>query len=158
MFALLAQVSALTPDQMSDFGKALLGAFAGKQWWMVGSLGLVGLVWTVRKYLSPKVPFLASASGGALLTLLTALGGALVASLASGGALTWPMFTAAALIAFKAAGGWALLMHLADPLLTKWGLHFDAAAVQTQAKVEGAAAAAATPSVDPASVVNGDGK
>jgi hypothetical protein len=147
-----------SPDNLSDFAKALLAAVTGHQWWVLVSLVLVGLVWGVRKYLAPKVPFLASDAGGALLTFVLAVAGGLGTALLGGAPMSAALLGTVALVAFKVSGGWALLMHVLDPLLTKFGLHFEAAPVEAAAAQVGSAAATATAPVDPAAVVNGSGK
>jgi hypothetical protein len=147
-----------TPDNLADFGKALFAAVTAHQYWLLASLVLVGLVWALRKYLAPKVPFLASDAGGALLSFLVAFASGLGVALMGGTPMSAALALTVFVAAFKVSGGWALLMHLLDPLLTKWGLHFDAAATQATAAQAGSTAAAAAPPVDPAAVVNGDGK
>ena len=100
----------------------LLAAATGKQWGVVASLLLIGLVFALRKYVAPKVPFLASDSGGVLLAFVGGFGLALKDHFSLGQAFSWAAMVAAAKLSFWAMGGYVALKKFAMPLLLRlWG-------------------------------------
>lgn len=106
--------------------KQIFDAVSSGNWVLVAALALVLLVFVLRKFVSSKVPFLASDEGGVLLTFAGSFGGALATALAAGESASWALAFTAAKVAFLAMGGYAalkkLLLPLADRLLKKLGL------------------------------------
>lgn len=98
------------------FLKLILDAALAGNWAFVGAALLVAAVFLVRKYVAPKVPFLASDLGGGLLVILGSAAGAVAAALQSGGGFTWALAIAALKVSFMAAGGYSLLKKALVPL------------------------------------------
>lgn len=125
----------LTPDNLSAFAGIAVDAAKQGNSAMLISLAVVVAVWLVRKYLGPKIPFLQTKRGGAILGLLTSLSGGVASTLASGKGWSWDILVSAAKIAFTAAGGWMTMKHLIFD-------DVDPGAIKTDAKQAGADATA----------------
>lgn len=129
VFALLAAFAAPTlaagaavdaPDvSVWDLLRPVYDAFAHGQYVLAGALALVAAVALARKYLAGKVPFLATAIGGAILTVLGAFGGALAAKLAGGVAVTWEIVKQVLGIAVTAGGVFSLVKPFAEALAAR---------------------------------------
>ncbi len=107
-----------TPDQLDLFFKLVLGAATAGKWAQLAALALVAVVWALRKFIAPKMPFFGTGEGGAVLTVLTSFAGAFATTLLAGAAFSWPLVWSSLQVAFLAAGGWSLAKHLL-PLLMK---------------------------------------
>lgn len=140
--ALLGQVAAPDPDQTADFVKVLVDAVASKNWPLLAALGVVAAVWAVRKFLAPRVPFLATDRGGAILVLVTSLAGAVATALVGGAAFSLPLLVQALSVALSAAGGFNLVKKLAT----------------TPAPVPAPVQPAPEPVASPMDIVNGGGQ
>ncbi len=138
----------LTPDDPSGFVKLLIDAALGGRWPLVVALVLVALVWGLRKFLAPKVPFFATGGGAAVLNIATSFSLALATPLLAGVVFSPALLWVALQASLAAAGGWSLLSHLL-PLIPGMGDLFargNAAASISEAEKKGlAAAVAATP-------------
>lgn len=118
----LAAGAAAAPEDVSlwDLLRPVYDAFAHGQYAFAGALALVAAVALIRKYLSPRVPFLASAIGGAILTVVGSFAAALAAKLAGGVAITWAIVRQALEVAIWAGGMFSLLKPFADALAAKY--------------------------------------
>jgi acyl carrier protein len=87
--AVLAQevVVAPSPDDLASFAQVTLDAVQHKNWGLLASLGVVVLVWALRKWGSVKIPFLATDRGGAVLALVWGIAGAIATGLLAGAPL-----------------------------------------------------------------------
>lgn len=61
--ALLGQVLAPDPEQTGAFVKVVVDAIASRNWPLLASLGVVALVWAVRKFGSTRIPWLGTDRG-----------------------------------------------------------------------------------------------
>lgn len=111
--------------------KQLFDAVMGGNFALVAALALVLIVFVLRKFVGPKVPFLASDAGGVVLAFLSAFGGALATAFGAHAAFSLALLFKAAQVAFLAMGGYAALKKLLGPaldaLLQKLGLKAKAA-------------------------------
>lgn len=109
-----------------SLAKQIFDAIMSGQWALVAALALILVVFVLRKFVAPKVPFLASDAGGAILVLATSIFGAFGNALAAGQPLSFALAVKALQIGFAAAGGWAVLKKALLPagqwLLKKFGL------------------------------------
>jgi hypothetical protein len=119
----VAAAPAATPDPgLLDLARPVYEAVLHGQWYLAAALALVLVVALVRRYAGPRVPFLHSDAGGALLALVGSYGGAVATALAAGGAvfsahLAWVALT----VAIAAAGGYSLIKKLIiTPFLVPW--------------------------------------
>jgi hypothetical protein len=94
----------------------LYQAVTSGNWFLLAAFALVAAVFGARKFLTPRVPFFASDSGGVLLTFLGALGGGLATALAAGENMSWVLALASAKVAFVAMGGYSALKKAFMPL------------------------------------------
>lgn len=152
---------AVTPDNLADFAGLVLKAAQSGQWPMVAALALVAVVWAIRKWGTPAIPFLGTPEGGAVLNLATGFSGALLTALMSGTPFTWSLAWASLQVSILAAGGWSLFKSLLWPLLLKVpfiaGLFARgaAAAVVTEAQKKGLAAAVVAKPPTSTDIANG---
>lgn len=111
-------------DLLAVAGQVYTAVMAG-QWALVAALALVLVVFVLRKFVSGKVPFLASDAGGIMLAFVGSLGGAFATAFAAGESFSWSLAFKAAQVAFLAMGGYAalkkLVLPLVDALLKKFG-------------------------------------
>ena len=103
---------ALNPENLEAFAKLAFEAAKTGNAWMVISLALIAAVFLVRKFLGPKVPFLQTQAGGAILNLVLAFAGAVASALMAGQSMNPVLALAAFKVAFTAAGGFTLVKHL----------------------------------------------
>jgi hypothetical protein len=134
------------PSNIETFARVVFNAVMTKNWALVAALAVVGLVFVARKYLAPKVPFLATGRGGALLVMVTSLAGAIANAVLAGAPFNVGLLLKAAGVAFTAAGGFAMAKKLI--------FGDDAAAVQ-RVEAAGLAAESKTEVKTPMDVVNG---
>ena len=138
MFVQVVEPSAeqlVTPENLQAFAELALAAAKSGNVAMLLSLALVLVVWAIRKFLGPKIPFLNTQLGGALVTLVGAFGAALATTLAGGGVFSWAIALGALKVAFTAAGGWTLIKHLTTAFKP-----VDPVAIKNAAEAEGAKA------------------
>jgi hypothetical protein len=102
----------LNPENLEAFAKLAFEAAKTGNAWMLVSLGLILAVYLVRKFLGPKVPFLQTQAGGAILNLVMAFAGAIASALIAGQSMNPLLAVAAFKVAFTAAGGFTLVKHL----------------------------------------------
>lgn len=110
---------AVAPAEQSVFDLLMpaVNAFKGGAWALGASLLLVAGVAAARQYAAPRVAFLRTDAGGALLLLVGAFGAALAASLATS-SLSAGLAWGALKLAVITSGGWSLAKKLiVDPLL-----------------------------------------
>lgn len=168
---LTAAAPATTPDPgLLDLARPVYEAVMSGQWYLAAALALVLAVALVRRYAGPKVPFLHSDAGGALLALVGSYGGAVATALAAGGAVMSPHLAWVALtVAIAAAGGYSLIKKLlVAPFLVPWAAKapawlkpllavvlwiFDRPDPAAQATAAGNAAVAAHPSAGVGGIV-----
>lgn len=170
--------SSVTGDAGSllDLAQPIFKAIMSGQYIYAAAAALVFLVAAARKYGAPKLPFLGSKVGGALLAVVGSFAGAVATALAAGAALSWGMVTAAGSVAFTAVGGFVLLKDLLvkpvlRPLMEKLSMGgplakaaavvlqmvlwiFDKPDPDKEAKAAGDAAVAAKPGEGVAAVVD----
>lgn len=134
---------AVTPADGSllDYLTPVLAAFRDGSYLYAGSIALVVAVAIFRRYTPSYWPSAsdwgATDAGGAVLTIIGAFGGSMVAALATDhDAFTWPLAWHSLEIAFGAAGGYTVLKHvLIEPYLVKFAgkgpawLHYPMQAV-----------------------------
>lgn len=124
-------MEALDPENLEAFAKLALDAARSGNAWMLISLALILAVYLVRKFLGPKVPFLRTQGGGAILNLVMAFAGALASTLLAGQTMSPLLALAAFKVAFTAAGGWTLVKHLLSLV------RVDPEAIKAAAEAEG---------------------
>ena len=123
--AALPVVLPATPSDGDVFGWAttIYNAVQTKQWGSMVFFVVTLATWLTRRYLGPKMPFISSKLGGALLTFFWAFAGMLTtvwtAKLTPTGADIWKAVSAA----FIASGGWSLVTNLIEHAAVefKWG-------------------------------------
>ena len=104
-----------------DTLKPIYDAYAHGHYLWCGAACLVLAVALTRRYAVPKVGWLATEAGSALLVLLGAFGGTVVATMAGDVTPTWDLVSNALKIAFMAAGGFAAVKSLLiKPYLANW--------------------------------------
>lgn len=134
-------------DSVEAFFSLIVSAAQSHSWMYLVAAVLMAATWGARKYLAPKVPWLASDAGGVALALLLAFFGAVVTAGPSA-ALSWALLATSAKVAVTAMGGYAGLRKLVVPLLRwlmgKVGLG-GAAAKIAAAEAAGASAVAKNP-------------
>lgn len=122
-FSAFAQIAAPpSPDDLGAFAQAIFGAVQGRQWGYLVALGVMALVFAVRKLsasVSPKLDaFLHSDPGGVLLALAVSFATSLAAAgIMPGAIFGWAMVLAAFKTALVAMGGFALVAKLGSPLI-----------------------------------------
>lgn len=116
-FAADTATSSTDSSSLLELLKPVYDAVTAKNYALAGALGLVALVALIKRYLGGRIPWLHSDAGGATTTLLMAFGTAMATSLAPGAHLSFDMAKGALLVAFAAAGGYAMLKKLLAPLL-----------------------------------------
>lgn len=111
---------AVTPDEGSllDLLRPVYDAFRGGHYIAAGALAVVFVVALLKRYAPGKLgAFVHSDPGGVLTTLVISFAGAIAAATGSGAAWHWSMLGTAGMIAFAAAGGYAMIKKLiVDPL------------------------------------------
>lgn len=100
------------PDNLDVFANLVIEAVKSENWALVAILGVVLVVWVLRKFGGSKIKFLRTQRGGAVLSLVAAAVGAVATTLLTGGAFTWALALKALGTAFIASGGWTLVKHI----------------------------------------------
>lgn len=150
----------MTPENPEEFAKLVFQAASEGKWLSLVALALIGIVWAVRKYGAPKVPFFATSEGGAIVNIVTSFVLALSGALLAGTPPTWGMAWVALQTSFLAAGGWSLVRNLL-PFFARfvpWLGSGDASASIATAKKEGDAAASVAKPKTATDIVNGPPK
>lgn len=102
----------ISVDALQHLAQVALQAVTSGNWALLAALVLVGLVWAVRRWGASKVPFLASARGGALLALLGGIVGAVATALTAGAPVTAALLLKGLTVGVTAAGGWTVVRKL----------------------------------------------
>jgi hypothetical protein len=100
------------PDNSDAFLKSVFDAVMSKNWMWTGALGVIALVWLIRKFGAKKLPFLATDRGGALLVMVTSLLGAAATALGAGKPITGDVFRQALMLGFMGAGGFTWVKRM----------------------------------------------
>jgi hypothetical protein len=115
-----AQAAAGVGDaSLLDLARPVYDAIMAGNYTAAAAFALVLIVALVKRHAAPRVAFLRSDLGAALLVLALSFGGALGTAALAGGAVGVALFTGAAKVAFYAAGGFALAKKLLAPLLER---------------------------------------
>lgn len=70
----------LNPDDALSLIKAIIDAASAKNWLLLTPVACLLVVFVVRKFVGPKVPWLQTDRGGALLNLLSAIAAAVISA------------------------------------------------------------------------------
>lgn len=70
----------INPDDALSLIKAIIDAASGKNWLLLVPVAALLVIFLVRKFVGPKVPWLQTDRGGALLALLGAVASAVVSA------------------------------------------------------------------------------
>lgn len=125
LFAFGQDPAALPGDDLAALLGAVASAVKGGDWQGGILVGILALVWVVRKVLVriPKVAeFVASDEGGAVLLVAAGLPTALLAAKAGGADLSWGLAGKALLVTLGAGGGWSVgrkLLRFVTPWVAK---------------------------------------
>lgn len=92
-----------------DLARPVLEALVSGEPGLATALALVFAAAAARRYLAPRVPFLASDVGGSVLVLVSAFGAAMAAAITGGASWSPDLAWKALAIAVPAAGGYSLL-------------------------------------------------
>lgn len=131
-------------DSVESFATAAFQAVQSGNWGMLAAVGVVGLVYAARGLLGDKFPALKTDRGGAVLSLVAGVAGALGNAFLAGAPFTVALLIKGFSVAFMASGGWSLAKKL---------LFGDAAKVKAEAKAEGAKAAAVLVPLSPLELI-----
>ncbi len=106
-----------TPEtNLAGFASALFSAAMGRKWGTLSALGLIGLVWVLRKWGSAKIPFLKTDRGGAILSLVSGIGLAVAAASTAPGTHSFGEVAGTGLLsAITASGTYSLIRKLLFP-------------------------------------------
>lgn len=124
-FVALAQAVAPPGDDLGALLALVADAVKGGDWQGAVLVGVLVLVWVIRKVLVriPKVAaFIATDGGGALLLILAGLPTLLLAAKAGGAALTLSLVGKSLVAVLGAGGTWGVarkLLRLVSPLIAK---------------------------------------
>lgn len=106
------------PDPGADaggFAAALLDASRSKNYRGLVALGLMAIVFAVRRFGSKWFAHLGTDRGGALAALLIGVAGAYANALAAGAAIGWGLAYDGLLMGATAAGGWVVVKRIIWP-------------------------------------------
>lgn len=110
-----AQVAgAPDPSQLDAFLVSAIEALGSHNYTHLAALGVIGGVYLLRQFAGkvPALAFFTTDRGGAVLVLLTSIGGALLTVPAGSALLTIPTLIAILKIALEAAGGYSIVRKL----------------------------------------------
>lgn len=119
-FTFAADAAGVPSDaSLLDLARPVFDAFSGGHYAYAGALLVILLVAIAKRYLAPKVKFLNTDAGGAVMALALAMATAMAAGLAAPGAvITSALLKSSALIGVGAAGGYTVIKDLLiEPLL-----------------------------------------
>lgn len=147
-----------------DLARPVFEAFSGGHYAYAGALLVILMVALAKRYGTPKIAFLSTDAGGAVMALSASMATAMVAGLAAPDAVvTWDLLKSSALIGVGAAGGYTVIKDLLiepflRPLAAKmplwtqpifnvilWIFEGSGAADIAKSEAAGAAAVAANP-------------
>lgn len=154
----------MIPSDLPTLAQMLLNAAASKNWFLLLSLALVGVVMLVRNQFAAKIPWLATTAGSAVVGLVLSCATAvalafMVPGTPLAGAAAVGIAVAALKVAFAAAVKDQFLQKVLPWLLIKVGLKAKpVAASAADAAVAGAAAVVAKPAAGVAGIVKVDDK
>ncbi|RKG62759.1 hypothetical protein D7X30_03850 [Corallococcus sp. AB011P] len=97
---------------MESFARLVLDAVTARNWALVASLGVVALVYVLRRYMGTWWPVLRTARAGAALAVLLSVAGAVANALLAGEAFTMALLLKAVAIGLGAAGGFSVVKAL----------------------------------------------
>lgn len=103
------------PDPGADvpgFAKLLWTTVQDKDWGKLIFLSVTAMVWALRKYLGPKVPFLNTEAGLVVLHFAVSFSGVLATSWPAGTKINAHALLMALYGGFIAAGGWHIIENL----------------------------------------------
>ncbi len=136
----------INPDDALSLVKAIIDAAGAKNWLLLVPVACLLVVFLVRKFVGPKVPWLQTDRGGALLNLLSSIAAAVISAAVLPGPKTVMGVCVAAVTALLAN---QLLFSYLNKLLSPTGKD----AVQAvDAKVAAATSSATNPTVAAASI------
>lgn len=91
-------------EDLLGFAGLVINAIQSRNYFLLASLAVIGLVWAARKFLGAKVPFFRTDLGGVSLSLLMSLGATLGAAFLAGTPFGWPLLIQALGVALGASG------------------------------------------------------
>ena len=94
------------------FAKSVLGAVQSSNWRLLAALGVVGVVFALRKWGGKKWPFLATDRGGAALALAFGVACAFSNAFAAGQVPSLSLLMTGLSVGLTAAGGWSVVKKL----------------------------------------------
>ncbi|MBZ4336420.1 hypothetical protein K8556_36875 [Corallococcus sp. AS-1-12] len=97
---------------MESFARLVLDAVTARNWALVASLGVVALVYVLRRYMGAWWPVLRTARAGAALAVLLSVAGAVANALLAGESFTVALLLKAVAIGLGAAGGFSVVKAL----------------------------------------------
>lgn len=127
-------VDALNPENLAEFAQLVLDAVASKNYLLLASLGVIAVVYVLRRFAGGKFPWLRTDRGGALLVLLTSIAGGFANAFLAGSPLSWGLVLSAVTTGLAAAGGYSIIKKL---------VFGDAEKIKAQAASAGEQSAAA---------------
>lgn len=121
-FAAFAQDAGVSLDSEEAIAKLVLDSVVNKQWGLLASVALTGLVWLLRKY-TPETTVLGkwfrSKVGGVVTPFLLALGGGFVTVTMAGTPITVALVIKVVSLALGASGVWTNLKNLREAVEEK---------------------------------------
>lgn len=72
--------ASINPDDALSLIKAIIEAAGAKNWLLLTPVACLLVVFIIRKFVGPKVPWLQTDRGGALLNLISAIGAAVISA------------------------------------------------------------------------------
>ncbi|MCY1045618.1 hypothetical protein OV208_30160 [Corallococcus sp. bb12-1] len=100
------------PGNVESFARLVLDAVTARNWALVASLAVVGLVYVLRRFAGAWWPLLRTARAGAVLAVLVAVAGAVSNALIAGEGFTVALLLKALSIGLGAAGGFTVMKTL----------------------------------------------
>ena len=145
LLALAQSPVVLDPESFESIAGAILEAVTSRNWALAASLGVVVVVYLLRKLGGQRIPFLRTDRGGAVLVLATSFAGAVANAILAGGAFSPALLITALTVAIGAAGGYSILLKILFP------------SDSDAAKAAGAKAAATAKPASVVDIANGQG-
>ncbi|WP_223744865.1 hypothetical protein [Corallococcus sp. AS-1-12] len=110
--AFAQEAGAPDPSNVESFARLVLDAVTARNWALVASLGVVALVYVLRRYMGAWWPVLRTARAGAALAVLLSVAGAVANALLAGESFTVALLLKAVAIGLGAAGGFSVVKAL----------------------------------------------
>lgn len=120
LLPLIALAQVTLPTEPDAIAAAIISAISGGNWTMVFVLGLVGVIWVVRKFGSKLIPFLGTSEGGALLALVTGVILYIIAVKYAGQPITFNTLILAVTTAWAASGSWTVMRKILALIPWPW--------------------------------------